>query len=156
MKKAQITTIERLKWRLFFQRYVLGLRIIFLTGAFDIIHLGHTRYFEKAVNLGGILIVGLRSDEWIRQQKGEGRPTFNWDIRAEVLSSLRSIRYIINIDSLPEMHEIIKELNPHIIVVSETDEGTGKDPKTMRKIHGKKVISFPPQAKFNSTDLIKT
>ena len=41
------------------------------------------------------------------------------------------------------------------IVIIE-DNGTEKNPKTMREIYGEKVVSFPPQAEFNSTDLIKT
>ena len=35
-----------------------GKRIVFTNGCFDLLHIGHLRYLEKAKALGDILVVG--------------------------------------------------------------------------------------------------
>lgn len=49
-------------------------KIVFTNGCFDIVHLGHIKYLEKAKRLGDVLIVGLNSDVSVKRLKGESRP----------------------------------------------------------------------------------
>ena len=72
-----------------------GMKIIWTNGCFDILHAGHTHYLKEAKKLGDRLIVGLNSDCSVRNLKGENRPINNQEHRAEVLSSLESVDYII-------------------------------------------------------------
>ncbi|MDX2348262.1 MAG: adenylyltransferase/cytidyltransferase family protein, partial [Nitrospirota bacterium] len=52
-----------------------GERIVFTNGCFDLLHIGHTRYLEEAKRLGDRLVVGINSDDSVRQlAKGTDRP----------------------------------------------------------------------------------
>ena len=53
---------------------VRGDRIVFTNGVFDLLHLGHLRYLERARSLGDALVVGVNSDESTRRMKGSARP----------------------------------------------------------------------------------
>ncbi|HZV81101.1 MAG TPA: D-glycero-beta-D-manno-heptose-7-phosphate kinase, partial [Geobacteraceae bacterium] len=51
-----------------------GKRIVFTNGCFDLLHVGHVKYLQKARTFGDILVLGLNSDASIRRLKGEKRP----------------------------------------------------------------------------------
>lgn len=69
--------------------------IVFTNGCFDILHVGHTTYLQKAKDLGDVLILGLNSDASVRRLKGESRPINNENDRAAVLLALRSIDHVV-------------------------------------------------------------
>ncbi len=92
-----------------------GKRIVFTNGCFDLLHLGHVRYLEKAKSLGDILVVGLNSDRSIQGLKGPERPIVPEDERAEILSGLRCVDYITLFDELTPL-ELISSLQPHLLV----------------------------------------
>jgi len=71
-----------------------GLKIISTNGCFDILHLGHVKYLEKARALGDILIVGINSDESVRKLKGNERPIRNLIERMKILAALESVNYV--------------------------------------------------------------
>ena len=92
-----------------------GKRIVFTNGCFDLLHLGHIRYLEKAKSLGDILLVGVNSDRSVRNLKGPERPILPEEERAEILSSLGCVDYITVFDELTPL-ELISSLQPHILV----------------------------------------
>jgi glycerol-3-phosphate cytidylyltransferase len=59
----------------------------------DILHIGHIRWLEKAAELGNYLIVGLRTDEFVAQDKGH-RPIIPYEQRKELLEGLRCVDYV--------------------------------------------------------------
>ena len=85
-------------------------KIVFTNGCFDLIHAGHIRYLKEAKTFGDILIVGLNSDNSIKSFKDEKRPIIPEKERAEVLSGIEYIDYIIifNEDTPIKLIEIIK------------------------------------------------
>jgi rfaE bifunctional protein nucleotidyltransferase chain/domain len=87
--------------------------IIFTNGCFDILHVGHIRYLQAAKKLGGVLVVGLNSDQSVRAIKGSNRPVNSEIDRAEVLAALAAVDHVI-IFSDPRATRLIKELRPHI------------------------------------------
>ena len=68
-----------------------GKRIVFTNGCFDIIHLGHVKYFQWAKQQGDLLVVGVNTDAGIRKLKGEKRPIISEVDRLGVLEELQSI-----------------------------------------------------------------
>jgi D-beta-D-heptose 7-phosphate kinase/D-beta-D-heptose 1-phosphate adenosyltransferase len=92
-----------------------GKRIVFTNGCFDLLHLGHVRYLEKAKSLGDILVVGLNSDSSVQSLKGPERPILPEEERAEILSGLGCVDYITIFDELTPL-ELISSLQPHILV----------------------------------------
>lgn len=90
-------------------------RIVFTNGCFDILHAGHVRYLRQAAALGDILIVGLNSDASVRKLKGEGRPINTAEDRAELLSALEFVDYIVVFDE-ETPYELIRQVQPDVLV----------------------------------------
>jgi rfaE bifunctional protein nucleotidyltransferase chain/domain len=84
-------------------------RIILVGGAFDLFHLGHLKYLKEASKYGDKLVVALTVDKFIK--KGVGRPYFNENQRAEMLSHLDIVDYIIFNHELSPL-KIIKSIKP--------------------------------------------
>src|SRR5438270_459917 len=72
--------------------------IVFTNGCFDLIHLGHVKYFQFARAQGDLLVVGVNTDASIRGLKGPKRPIINEHDRIEVLEELESIDYLVRFD----------------------------------------------------------
>lgn len=90
-------------------------RIVFTNGCFDILHIGHVRYLEKAKELGDVLILGLNTDASVKRIKGENRPVNNEHDRAVVLGSLSSIDYIVMFDE-DTPADLISRIKPDFLV----------------------------------------
>ena len=75
-------------------------RIVLCHGVFDLIHIGHIKHFTRAKEFGDVLVVSVTSDKHVK--KGPGTPLFNENLRAQFLSSIKSIDYVyINHDETP-------------------------------------------------------
>jgi len=70
-------------------------KIVFTNGCFDILHMGHVKYLEKAKKLGDILVVGINSDDSVTRLKGDNRPINSLQDRSCILASLKSVDYVI-------------------------------------------------------------
>jgi len=92
-----------------------GKRIVFTNGCFDILHAGHVRYLADARTEGDVLVVGLNSDKSVRLIKGEKRPIVPQIQRAEVLSGLSCVDYVVLFDE-PDPLNLIKDIGPDILV----------------------------------------
>ncbi len=75
-----------------------GKTIVTTNGCFDILHVGHVRYLEKTKSFADVLIVALNSDKSVKRIKGESRPINNENDRAEILSALRCVDYVVLFD----------------------------------------------------------
>jgi D-beta-D-heptose 7-phosphate kinase/D-beta-D-heptose 1-phosphate adenosyltransferase len=71
-----------------------GEQAVFTNGCFDILHLGHVRYLQRARELGDFLVVGVNSDESTSRLKGPKRPLVPEKERAEVLAALAHVDYV--------------------------------------------------------------
>ena len=72
-----------------------GEKIVFTNGCFDILHVGHVSYLEKAARLGRHLVVGLNSDTSVRKLKGDVRPLVHELDRARVLAALACVDAVV-------------------------------------------------------------
>jgi len=90
-------------------------KIIFTNGCFDILHVGHVKYLEKAKKLGDILIVGINSDNSVKKLKGDKRPINNLYDRSCVLASLNSVDFVIPFDEETPI-KLIEAIVPDILV----------------------------------------
>ena len=90
-------------------------KIIFTNGCFDILHAGHVKYLEESKNLGDILIIGLNSNHSVSLLKGDQRPINDEMDRAIILSSLKSVDYVVIFDE-DTPYNLIKAIKPHILV----------------------------------------
>ena len=92
-----------------------GEKIVFTNGCFDILHVGHVTYLEKARNLGKHLIVGLNTDASVRRLKGETRPLVHELDRARVLAALACVDAVVLFDQ-DTPTELIEKIRPDILV----------------------------------------
>jgi cytidyltransferase-like protein len=68
-------------------------KIVVVSGGFDPIHSGHIEYFEKAKELGDILVVALNSDDWLSRKKG--KPFMPWIERSRIVKALKPVGYVM-------------------------------------------------------------
>lgn len=63
-----------------------GDRIVYVAGAFDLFHIGHLDFLEKAKQEGDFVIVGLHTDLEVNRYKDSNFPIMN--LHERVLSVL--------------------------------------------------------------------
>ncbi|MDQ3292762.1 MAG: D-glycero-beta-D-manno-heptose 1-phosphate adenylyltransferase [Bacteroidota bacterium] len=92
-----------------------GNTIVFTNGCFDILHLGHVDYLEKARQLGNKLILGLNTDASVSRLKGPERPLQDEMSRARVMASLLFVDMVI-LFAEDTPYELIAAVKPDILV----------------------------------------
>ena len=92
-----------------------GERVVFTNGCFDILHLGHIKYLEKAGVLGNKLIVAVNSDCSVRKIKENVRPIIPEEERAILVAALECVNYVIIFTESSPLN-LIKALKPDVLV----------------------------------------
>jgi rfaE bifunctional protein nucleotidyltransferase chain/domain len=95
-------------------------KIVFTYGLFDVIHKGHIEYLAKAAELGDVLIVGIYSDNFAKELKGEKSLMQDEYSRATILSSLQYVKAVVSIDNDPS--QLIETISPDILVIGSESE----------------------------------
>ena len=90
-----------------------GKIVVATNGCFDILHVGHVRYLEKTKSFADVLIVLLNSDKSVKSIKGPTRPINNENDRAEILSALRSVDYVVLFDE-DSPRNLLDEMKPDV------------------------------------------
>ena len=90
-------------------------KVVFTNGCFDIIHLGHIDYLEKARATGDRLVVGLNTDASVSRLKGPLRPVVDESARARLIAALEFTDAVILFDE-PTPVSLIEALKPDILV----------------------------------------
>ena len=131
-----------------------GDRIVLTNGCFDLIHLGHVRYLQKARSLGDRLIVALNDDESVRNLKGKGRPLVPAMERAEVIGALGCVDWVTFFEENTPA-ELIKALQPDVLVKGgdwTIDQIVGRNEV---EAAGGTVLSIPFEKGYSTTDVIR-
>jgi rfaE bifunctional protein nucleotidyltransferase chain/domain len=89
--------------------------IVFTNGVFDLLHIGHLRYLQRARELGDALIVGVNSDRSVREIKGPDRPITEESERAEILEALVCVDGVVIFDDATPS-ALIQTLQPDVLV----------------------------------------
>lgn len=110
----KVCTLDDLRLRVA-QWKAKGERVAFTNGCFDLLHVGHVTYLERARREGDKLIIGLNTDRSVQGLKGEGRPVIPQDERARVLAALASVDAVILFDEETPL-ELIKSIRPDVLV----------------------------------------
>lgn len=134
-----------------------GKKIVLCHGVFDLLHIGHIRYFEQARRMGDILVVTLTPDRDV--DKGPHRPAFTETLRAEAIASLNSVDFVA-INEWPTAEETLRLLCPDVFVKGSefkniSDDPTGKiglEASVAKEIGTR--IAFTDDIVFSSSNLI--
>ncbi|GAB3930663.1 D-glycero-beta-D-manno-heptose 1-phosphate adenylyltransferase [Larkinella terrae] len=129
-------------------------QIVFTNGCFDILHLGHIDYLEKARRFGDKLILGLNTDASVSCIKGPLRPVVNEYARARLMAALAFVDAVTLFDEETPL-ELIQALKPDILVKGDdyaVADIVGADFVIQ---NGGRVQTIPLVAGYSTTALIK-
>lgn len=137
----------------------MGCTIVFTTGVWDLIHIGHAEYIlhgkkEAAKRYPNtdhvIMVVGVDTDELTKQRKGPDRPIVPQDERLKMLGHLRAVDVL----TLQYEHDSLQGIIEHDVrVVSQSTEDLPEIEKIQcRCAH---VVNLPPQAETSTTARVR-
>jgi len=132
-----------------------GKRVVFTNGCFDLLHIGHVRYLEKAKALGDVLVVGVNSDSSVQKLKGRRRPILPEQERAEILSGLGCVDYVALFDEINPL-KLITSLKPNVLVKGgdwTKEQTVGKE---VVERSGGEVVILPFVKGASTSNLIET
>ncbi len=124
-------------------------------GCFDVLHIGHVKFFEFARSQADILVIVLEPDEKIRLWKHR-KPVHTQVDRAHILSHIDNIDYIVMapyMDTDAQYFELVSRIHPQVIVSSDADI---KQDQKKRQAHsqGATYIQFPLVQGYSTTNII--
>ena len=123
---------------------------IWLNGCFDVLHMGHIKLFRRARQMGMKVIVGVDTDERIRQAKGENRPVNDLHNRIDFLRSIKYIDMIHSFGTDEELSNIIKDYLPRYMLIGDDY----RDKKIIGSEWVKEVIYVPRYQGLSSSNII--
>lgn len=131
-----------------------GERVVFTNGCFDLLHVGHVTYLERASRYGQRLIIGLNTDRSVRSLKGRGRPLIREQDRARVLAALESVDMVVLFDT-PTPLNLIVELGPDVLAkgADYREEDVVGAPEV--KSRGGRVVLIPLVENRSTTGIVK-
>ena len=132
-------------------------KVVHCHGCFDLLHIGHIRYFEQAKTHGDVLFVTLTPDRYV--DKGPYRPAFTEDLRLEAIASLDCVDYVA-INQWPTAVETLKLIRPDFYAKGSEFKDVGSDPTGKMGLEARvarevgATLVFTEDIVFSSTNLI--
>ena len=127
------------------------MKIGFVNGCFDILHVGHIFLFEFSKLHCDHLIVAIDSDDRIKQSKGDKRPFNNLQDRLIMLRSVKYIDEVVFFCIDNELCNLVKNYNPDIMVVGEEY----KDKSFIGSQYAKKILFFRKLDGYSTTKILE-
>jgi len=132
----------------------LGYAVVLTSGSFDLIHLGHVKYLERAKSLGDVLAVGVDSDAKIRRRKGEDRPMVPEHERLELLAYQRPVDLIYLKEDEEPRWALIEAVRPDVLVLTEDHSYSEQDLQELGELCGR-IEVLPRQASVTTSERIR-
>lgn len=133
-----------------------GQRLVFASGRFDLLHPGHLRLLEQARSRGDILVVGIECDASITAQEGRGRPITPAEERAEILTALAAVDYVVEYAG-NTARPLIARLSPDFVVrggEAGSQESSFREDDEVRAAGGE-VIRIPLEPGHSTAGLLE-
>ena len=135
-------------------------KIVTTNGSFDILHIGHVRFLQEAKKKGDILVVGVNSNNSVRQWKKiigntnwDKRPIIDEKDRAEMIASLECVDYVTIFDE-PDCIKFVESVKPDIHV-NGSDYGKNCIERDVVEKYGGKVHIIKLIKGYSTSALIK-
>lgn len=132
----------------------LGLKVVLTSGTFDLFHIGHSRYFERAKEQGDVLVVGVDSDERVRRRKGPRRPIVPEMERLEIVCHIRHVDLVVLKGVNDPKWHLVKTVQPDVLVI--TQENYTSEEFTALEEYCGRIAVFEPQATTSTTARIRS
>ena len=135
-------------WRL------LGKRVVFTNGCFDLLHTGHLSLLRQAAGFGDVLVVAINSDASARRLKGPARPLVPEAERAAMLAALTHVDAVTIFEDDTPL-KTLRLLRPQVLVKGEDyqrDEIVGRE---LVESTGGRVVRVPLVPQRSTTSLVE-
>jgi rfaE bifunctional protein nucleotidyltransferase chain/domain len=152
---AKIVGLEELSQRSK-QLRAAGKKLVATNGCFDLLHVGHVRYLQRARALGDLLAVGLNGDRSVHELKGERRPVTAERDRAEILAALQCVD-LVTIFPETRATQFIAASHPAIYVKGgdySLETLNEKERKYLKEI-GAEIRIIPFEAGYSTSRLLE-
>lgn len=97
-----------------------GARIVYLDGAWDMFHSGHTRTLQEAAALGDYVIVGVHSDRVVNETRGANYPILNMHERVLSVLGCKYVDDVLLDAPWTITRDMIKSLKITVVAVGTT------------------------------------
>lgn len=131
-----------------------GKRVAFTNGCFDLLHRGHVQVLRAARACADLLIVGINSDQSVRQIKGPARPVLPESERCELVGAMEMVDFVILFDDR-DPYSLISAIRPDVLVKGgdwNTEKIIGGD---LVEESGGEVVVVPYIKGFSTTEIIE-
>jgi rfaE bifunctional protein nucleotidyltransferase chain/domain len=131
-----------------------GKRIAFTNGCFDLLHRGHVHVLRAARACADVLIVGVNSDESVKQIKGPARPVLPEADRCELLGAMEMVDFVILFNE-PDPYDLIAAIQPDVLVKGgdwNSERIIGAD---LVEEGGGRVVVVPYIKGFSTTEILE-
>ena len=125
---------------------------VFVNGTFDVLHPGHLALLNYAKSLGDYVVVGIDTDNRVKEKKGSSRPVYNADDRRTMLLNLRSVDEVKFFGTDEELENLIKSVKPDIMVVG----SDWKDKSVIGSYYATKLLFFSRIDEYSTTKTIQS
>ena len=131
-----------------------GKKVAFTNGCFDLLHRGHVHVLRAARACADLLIVGINSDQSVKQIKGITRPVLPESDRCELLGAMGMVDFVILFNE-PDPYNLISAIRPDVLVKGgdwNTEKIIGAD---IVEQAGGRVVVVPYMKGFSTTEIIE-
>jgi len=125
---------------------------VFVNGTFDLLHLGHLQLLNFAKSHGDYLIVGIDTDDRVKEKKGPSRPVYNQEERAFFLKMLKPVDQVEMFSSDEELEALIKGFQPDMMIVGSDWKGKS----VIGSYYASKLIFFDRIEEYATTKTIQS
>lgn len=148
-------------------------KIVLCAGCYDLFHVGHLNFINKAKTYGDILVVSVLSDKFTKNAKNDNRPIIKENDRSFIVDNLKAVDYTIilnkskkdsklaqyNLSSkelqlIERYISIIDELHPNIFFISKETKISDSIKKVLND-RNIEIIMADYNTKISTTSIIK-
>lgn len=128
-----------------------GNKTVFVNGTFDVLHAGHLALLNYAKSLGDYLVVGIDTDDRVKEKKGSARPVNSAEDRALMLVNLKAVDEVRYFSSDSELESMVKSVKPDIMVVG----SDWKNKSVIGSYYAAKLIFFDRIDGYSTTKIVQ-
>lgn len=113
-------------------------KVVLFQGAWEIINYGHVRAFQRAKQLGDVLILALNTNKLLKEYKGRDA-VLPWKHKATILRSIRWVDKVVPAHNFSPM-ELLKKYDVDVYVLTREWEDKHQAEIAWMKAKGGKVF----------------
>lgn len=150
---AKIVSLDELRSQLA-RRRAAGEKIVMTNGCYDLLHPGHVASLQFARRQGDCLVVGVNSDQSIRQIKGPERPVVDQRGRTEMLAALACVDFVVVFDEA-SVESLVGQVLPDVLVKAAHYTGAEVVGHEIVERRGGRIVLCPVEDCYSTTALIE-